>query len=77
MRETTDVLRKRDSDKDIREYNIANRHGRNIQSGESPEEHNVQFDTRQGGHRADLTGKASEESQKKCIRFLRILFYKG
>lgn len=74
IREATDVLRKGDSDKDIREDNIANRYGRDIQPGESPEKHNAQFDTRQGGHRADLTGKASEESPKNVLKFLESYF---
>ena len=74
FREATDVIRKDDSDKDIREDNIANRHGRDIKPDETPEEHNSKFDTRQGGHRADLTGKASEEKPKNPKEFLKSYF---
>lgn len=74
VREASDVLRKGDSDKDVREDNIANRYGREIQPGESPEQYNAQFDTRQGGHRADLTGKASEETPRNVSDFLNSYF---
>ena len=74
VREATDVLRKGDSDKDIREDNIANRHGRDIQPNENPEEHNAIFDTRKGGERADLTGKASEETPQNLSEFLKSFF---
>ncbi len=74
IREATDVLRKGDSDIDIREDNVANRYGRNILPNESPEEHNAIFDTRKGGHRADLSDIASEESPKNIKEFLNSYF---
>ena len=74
VREATDVLRKGDSDKDIREDNIANRHGRDIQPNENPEDHNAIFDTRKGGERADLTGKASEKTPQNLSEFLKSFF---
>ena len=74
LREATDVIRKGDSDKDVREDNIANRFGREIKPGETPEKYNEKFDTRKGGHRADLTDKASEESPKNVREFLKSYF---
>ena len=74
VREVTDVLRKGDTDMDIREDNIANRYGREIKPGEKPEEHNAIFDTRQGGQRADLEGRASKATPKTAYEFLKSYF---
>lgn len=74
VREVTDVLRKGDTDMDIREDNIANRYGREIKPGEKPEEHNAIFDTRQGGQRADLEGIASKATPKTASEFLKSYF---
>jgi len=74
FREATDVIRKGDKDIDIREVNIANRHGRDIKQNESPEEHNAIFDTRQGGHRASLEGVAKETKPKNLKDFLKSYF---
>ena len=74
LREATDVLRKGDSDKDIREDNVANRYGRNIPNYVDPEEYNSVFDTRKGGHRADLSDVASEDTPKNIKEFLKSFF---
>jgi RHS repeat-associated protein len=53
-REAADVFLKGDTARDVREDNIANRHGRDISPNEDPAEHNAIFDTRREGHRAEL-----------------------
>ena len=74
LRELTDVIRKGDSDKDIREDNIANRYGRNIPQGADPFEYNSIFDTRNGGNRADLSGIASDDTPKNFFDFCNSYF---
>jgi len=74
FREATDVIRKGDTDLDIREDNIANRYGRSIPLNETPEEYNAQFDTRKGGHRANLKGIANDKTPQNVEDFLESYF---
>ncbi len=72
-REATDVALKGDTKRDVREDNIANRHGRDIKEGESPSEHNSQFDTRQGGNRASLP-EVENKPPKNVVEFFKTFF---
>ena len=52
-REVFDYVFKGDSRGEVRQDQIANRHGRGIQPGQNPADHNKRFDTRRGGNRAN------------------------
>ena len=51
-REVFDYVFKGDSRGEVRQDQIANRHGRGIQPGQNPADHNKRFDTRRGGSKA-------------------------
>ena len=52
-REVFDYIFKGDSRGEVRKDQTANRHGRSIQPGQNPADHNKRFDTRRGGSRAN------------------------
>ena len=53
-REASDYIFKGDSRGEVRQDQTTNRHGRSIQPGQSPADHNKRFDTRRGGNRANV-----------------------